>query len=447
MSVDLTKPITELLTEDVNYKELNSKAIQYDLSKLSRINFFDNDYELTRNEYASQNLQHPFSAKLKAIVDVVTSNKSIDIATFVPWLRDYLYIKQNTTICFLQDYGTDSHSDANFISCGTHTFHMVLKVNTNLLANFQFLCFIESSATQTSVEFFCSNLSFNSAKQFAREFSEKLNDVVYKPKTKSDSYVISKSHGSFSLTRLNLQNAKSKDSVMSEMFNKAKVVNYPTIEHEKLDKFSQNSGTDLTGKLLLLCGSPGTGKTTYIRHLISEKINSEVKVIFVNPKNVEGFGSPEFINFALANLANSILIIEEAERIIVSREENSISPIGELLNLTDGVLGDALNIRVIATFNTDSVNVDKALKRGGRLFHMQNFPMHTTNQAHKFLEQNIPNLLHEYNPIERDTLYDKLIKQQSKKEGAVFCRQTAAIGLADLYAIVEEWKSSNPITP
>ena len=38
-----------------------------------------------------------------------------------------------------------------------------------------------------------------------------------------------------------------------------------------------------------------------------------------------------------------------------------------LLNLTDGIIGDVLGIKLICTFNTSLNNIDKALIRKGRL--------------------------------------------------------------------------------
>jgi len=38
-----------------------------------------------------------------------------------------------------------------------------------------------------------------------------------------------------------------------------------------------------------------------------------------------------------------------------------------LLNLSDGLLGNVLNLHVIATINTDYENIDEALLRPGRL--------------------------------------------------------------------------------
>ena len=70
---------------------------------------------------------------------------------------------------------------------------------------------------------------------------------------------------------------------------------------------------------------------------------------------------------------NSILVIEDAEELLVSREQESNSAISMLLNLTDGLLGASLGIQVICTFNTHLTKIDKALLRKGRLKSLYKF--------------------------------------------------------------------------
>jgi len=89
--------------------------------------------------------------------------------------------------------------------------------------------------------------------------------------------------------------------------------------------------------LVLMHGITGSGKTSYIRHLIS---NLNEKFIFLPLFMAESLTNPEFLPF-LMNNKNSILIIEDAERIIKSRDtENSGEGIATLLNISDGLLGD-----------------------------------------------------------------------------------------------------------
>ncbi len=123
------------------------------------------------------------------------------------------------------------------------------------------------------------------------------------------------------------------------------------------------------GGLILLHGKPGTGKSTYIRYLIS-LINKEV--IFLSPKLAGSLDSPGLIQL-LIDHRNAIFIIEDAEDLLVSRETAANSSISILLNITDGLLSEGLGIQVIATFNTSISNIDKALLRKGRLLAMYDF--------------------------------------------------------------------------
>lgn len=115
--------------------------------------------------------------------------------------------------------------------------------------------------------------------------------------------------------------------------------------------------------LVLLHGKPGTGKTFYIRYLLSFL---KKKVIFLPPNMAAAITNPELISVLMKN-SDSIFVIEDAENIIVDRERNGYSPVSALLNITDGLLSDCLNIQIICSFNTDISKVDNALMRKGRL--------------------------------------------------------------------------------
>ncbi len=120
---------------------------------------------------------------------------------------------------------------------------------------------------------------------------------------------------------------------------------------------------DKSKGIVLLHGKAGTGKTTYIRYLIN---NIKKKIIYIPPSMADSLANPQLIKFLMTN-SNSILVIEDAENVLMKRVEHSSQAIANILNLTDGLLSDCANIQIVATFNTDVMNIDEALLRKGRL--------------------------------------------------------------------------------
>lgn len=115
--------------------------------------------------------------------------------------------------------------------------------------------------------------------------------------------------------------------------------------------------------IVLLHGLPGTGKTTYLRYLVG-KIKK--RVLFLSPNTAGNLMNPEFIDLLIDN-PNSVVIIEDAENIIMDRRTSGSSAVSNLLNISDGLLADFLNVQLICTFNSSLTMVDNALMRKGRL--------------------------------------------------------------------------------
>lgn len=135
--------------------------------------------------------------------------------------------------------------------------------------------------------------------------------------------------------------------------------------------------------IILFHGDPGTGKTSYIKYLT--RLITDKEILFIPPAMAESLSEPSIIPFLMEH-KNSILIVEDAERVIADREGNGSSVgVSNILNLTDGILGDCLNIQVIATFNMKREKIDQALLRKGRLIAEHKFSKLTTEETNKLL--------------------------------------------------------------
>jgi len=115
--------------------------------------------------------------------------------------------------------------------------------------------------------------------------------------------------------------------------------------------------------IVLLHGLPGTGKTTYLRYLIGR---IKKRVLFLPSDVASDMLNPDFIKLLIEN-PDTVLIIEDAENIIMDRKIKAGSSVSNLLNISDGLLADCLNVQLVCTFNSPLTMVDSALLRKGRL--------------------------------------------------------------------------------
>jgi len=120
---------------------------------------------------------------------------------------------------------------------------------------------------------------------------------------------------------------------------------------------------------LYLCyGEAGTGKSSALRHLITQV---DRPFVFIPPQMINYLSNPEFVDLVLNSLRGSVLIIEDAEKALMKRESDdgfhNSELVSSLLNLTDGLYADLAKTSIIATYNCDRNLIDPALLRKGRM--------------------------------------------------------------------------------
>jgi len=143
--------------------------------------------------------------------------------------------------------------------------------------------------------------------------------------------------------------------------------------------------------LILFHGVTGSGKSTYIYHLIH---STDQKVIYIPNNVISQITNPGFLPFLITEAKESVIVVEDAEAVLLKRDKQGDSGVSTLLNITDGILGRLLKCKVICTFNIERTQLDDALLRKGRL-----------SIEHEFNKLNAPeaNMLFQYLGSQRRT--------------------------------------------
>lgn len=219
-------------------------------------------------------------------------------------------------------------------------------------------------------------LNFISNQDIGKELKSEIKAITEKgidTKNKSSVHILTTSSDGMELTDFKIDDMYN-DLNLEENYNDG----FTEVHENIIDKLESNN----VG-LYMLHGKPGTGKTTYIRHLI-RKISK--RVIFISPSMSNKISDPSMVPFMM-RFPNSILIIEDAENVIESRTGGDNQSVSNLLNLSDGILGDCLKFQIICTFNTDKNDIDEALMRGGRLLKSYEFEKLELSKTNKLLKK------------------------------------------------------------
>lgn len=175
------------------------------------------------------------------------------------------------------------------------------------------------------------------------------------------------------------------------------------------DRICQIIEDESQADLILFYGEPGTGKSSLIKHLILEY--PDTQFIFLDACVLASVQPAKFVNFLTEN-ENTVLILEDCEKILASRENADNSIMSTILNITDGVISDILGIKLICTFNTSLSKIDKAILRKGRLSLKYEFKKLSAEKAKALGYNNEGTLADIFNEEEND-----FSKQNTRKIG------------------------------
>ncbi len=151
-----------------------------------------------------------------------------------------------------------------------------------------------------------------------------------------------------------------------------------------------------SGRLSIFEGSPGTGKSFMMKALLTEV--PDALFILIPPDMIPNLSGPELLPLFLRQKEDEgyrgpiILILEDADRCLVSRQNDNIASIQALLNLGDGILGSMLDVRILATTNAKKLEMEPALLRPGRLSRRIEVGLLNIKAAQELFAHLVPNI-------------------------------------------------------
>lgn len=145
--------------------------------------------------------------------------------------------------------------------------------------------------------------------------------------------------------------------------------------HKGLNTFIDDY-MDSSAAVLILYGPPGTGKTSFLKHMLCRRKTNAIVTYDELVLQDDRF----FIDF-LTNDDHEVMVVEDADLLLTSRESDHNVIMSKFLNVSDGLVKIA-NKKLVFTTNISQINkVDPALTRKGRCFGTVEFRKMTPDEA------------------------------------------------------------------
>jgi len=206
--------------------------------------------------------------------------------------------------------------------------------------------------------------------------------------------------------------------------------NYTDEVLEALDHAAEDlENPDPCGRIVLLGGPPGSGKTTAVRSFPG--MAKSACFVVVPSVLIGQLASPTFLGLLLRNKPDTgaiVLIIEDADEAIAERGQGNEAVLSTVLNMSDGILGAALDIRIVATTNAKVQELDNAVLRPGRLcrrIEIGSLPASKANEIYSRIKSGAEGPFAEGRYV---TLAEVYAEASGKKTSPVLKRATGKLG-------------------